>query len=371
VHTRNFPGGCAIALLLVSMTACKPDAPPRSPTVAVRVAPVEVTSAPVMLTSNGVVEPLQSVAVAAQVSGTLMDVLFTEGETVQAGQVLFRIDPRPFQAALAQAEATLARDLAQAGNAMRDAERYRDLAQKDYVTKSQADQQISAAVAARATVSADSAAVDAARVNLSYATIRAPITGRTGSLLIRRGNLVSPGAGPIVVINQLHPIAVRFPLTQQEFSVLRRRAAQGPVPIRVTTGDSVPIGELGELAFINNAVDSLTGTVTAKAKFANAAGQLWPGEYVGVNVELENEQALTIPAPAVTNGQDGTFVYVVGADKKAKVQPVEIGRVSDERAVVLQGLTAGQMVVIDGQSRLTPGATVEVAGSTQPPGGRP
>ena len=363
----------AVLSAVVIVSSCKKEEAPRSPTVPVRLAKAELSIAPVIITSNGVVEPLQSVAVQAQVSGTLLDVAFTEGQDVQAGQVLFRIDPRPFRAALAQAEAALARDLAQAGNAIRDAARYSDLAAKDYVTKSQADQQSAQAVAARATVSADSAAVEAARVNLSYATIRAPIAGRTGGLLIRRGNLVSPGAGPLVVINQLHPIMVRFTITQRDFAALQRRAAQGRVPIRLTAGDSVPIGEVGELAFIDNAVDSLTGTVTAKARFQNASSVLWPGEYVNVRAELEAQQALTIPAIAVQTGAEGTYVYVVGADKKAQVVRVVVGHQFENVVVIESGLKAGDMVVIDGQSRLTPGAKVEVSAAragTPSPAGR-
>jgi multidrug efflux system membrane fusion protein len=327
----------------------------------VRVAKAETMIAPVVISSNGVVEPLQSVAVQAQVSGTLLDVTFAEGQDVAAGQILFRIDPRPFRAALSQAEAALARDFAQAGNAIRDAARYSDLAAKDYVTKSQADQQNAQAAAARATLSADSATVEAARVNLSYATIRAPISGRTGSLLIRRGNIVSPSAGPLVVINQLHPILVRFTVTQRDFATLQTRSAAGAIPIRLTAGDSVPIAETGELAFIDNAVDSLTGTVTAKARFQNAGSILWPGEYVNVKAELESRPALTVPAVAVQTGAEGTYVYVIDAEKKAQVRKVVVGHQFDNRVVVESGLTAGELVVTDGQSRLTPGSKVEIS----------
>jgi membrane fusion protein, multidrug efflux system len=371
---QRSPGTIAGLFLIAVVVGCKKEEPTRMPSVAVRVAPAEMTTAPITIVSNGVVEPLQSVAVTAQVSGALVGVAFTEGQDVVAGQVLFQIDPRPFRAALAQAQAALARDMAQAGNAARDASRYSDLAQKDYVTKSQADQQMSNAAAARAQVTADSAAVEAARVNLSYATIRAPITGRTGSLLIRQGNLVNPGAGPLVVINQLRPIMVRFTLNQRDFGALQRRAAQGKVPIRLTSGDSVPIGETGELAFIDNAVDSLTGTVTAKARFLNTTGQLWPGQYVTASVELENMQAVTVPAAAIATGQDGPFVYVIGADKKATVQKVVTGRTTGDRIVIESGVTAGQSVVIDGQSRLMPGAKVEIATGGRgrgAPGGAP
>jgi multidrug efflux system membrane fusion protein len=255
---------------------------------------------------------------------------------------------------------------------MRDAARYSDLAKKDYVTKSQADQQNAMAVAAGATVTSDSAAVEAARVNLSYATIRAPISGRTGSLLIRKGNLVGPGAGPLVVINQLRPILVRFTITQRDFPALQRRAAAGPVPVRLVAGDSVPVAEVGELAFIDNKVDSLTGTVTAKARFQNAPNLLWPGEYVTAIVELQMVNATAVPSVAVQSGQSGTYVYVVGSDKAAQVRPITIGPVIGDRTVILTGLKAGETVVVDGQSRLTPGAnvTISVPGNGTAPGGR-
>jgi multidrug efflux system membrane fusion protein len=362
-HTIRF-ARVLIALSAVApmaLAGCAKDAPPRAATVPVRVAKAETMNAPVVIASNGVVEPLQSVAVQAQVSGTLLDVLFAEGQDVTAGQVLYRIDPRPLREALAHAEAALARDFAQAGNAIRDAARYNDLAAKDYVTKSQADQQNAQAAAARATLSADSAAVDAARVNLSYATIRAPISGRTGSWLIRRGNIVSPNAGPLVVINQLHPILVRFTVTQRDFATLQTRSARGTVPVRLTAGDSVPIGETGELAFIDNAVDSLTGTVTAKAKFRNSGSILWPGEYVNVKVELESRPALTVPAVAVQTGADGPYVYLIDSEKKAQVRKVVPGHQFADRVVIETGLAAGDVVVTDGQSRLTPGAKVEIS----------
>src|SRR5690348_5501312 len=190
----------------IVVAACSKPPEQRTPPVPVQVAPVTHIAAPLTISANGVVEPLQTVAVQAQVGGTLESVGFREGDDVQVGQVLFRIDPRPFEAALRQAQATLARDDAQMQNAQRDAERYKALAEKDYVTKSQADQASSAAVSLRATVVADSANVDNAKLNLGYTTIRAPIAGRTRRLLVRPGNLVRPNADPLVVINQLRPI---------------------------------------------------------------------------------------------------------------------------------------------------------------------
>lgn len=342
------------------VAGCKSKAPDRTATVPVQVAAAIRVDAPSLVGSNGVVEPVQTVSVEAQVGGTLTEVSFAEGDDVTEGQVLFRIDPRPFAAALRQAEAALARDRAQATSAQRDAERYRALVSKDYVTKSQADQADAQAAALAATVQADSAAVEQARVNLGYTTIRAPIAGRTGSLLVRRGNLVKPSAGPLVVINQLHPILVRFPVTQRDFLALRRRVTAGPVPVRVAAADSVAVAEPGALSFLDNAVDSLTGTVTAKARFANATNALWPGEYVRVTVQLDVKSgAIAVPSSAVLNGQEGTYVFVVDADRSAHVRAVNVGPAVGVLTVIERGIAAGERVVVDGQSRLVPGAKVD------------
>jgi len=358
----KFSYGFSTALITAAVAAAGCSKPPvqRTPTVPVQVATATKIDAPVTIVANGSVEPLQTVAVEAQVGGTLDAVDFREGDDVQAGQVLFHIDARPFQAALRQAQATLARDEAQAANAQRDADRYKALVEKDYVTKSQADQAASAALSTRATVIADSAAVDNARLNLNYTTIRAPISGRTGRLLVRQGNVVRPNAEPLVVINQLRPITVRFPVAQHDFPGLQRRAAAGPVPVHVVTADSGEVGEVGTLDFLDNAVDSLTGTVTAKAKFANQGNQLWPGEYVRVNVELSVQQgALAIPTRALLAGQNGSYVFVVGADKVAKVRQVATGRAVGDLTTIDKGLELGERVVVDGQSRLTPDAKVD------------
>ena len=369
--TRWFVAAAAAAL---SVTACSKTPEHQEPPVPVQVAAATRISAPVTMESNGVVEPMQTVAIEAQVGGSLETVAFNEGDEVQAGQVLFELDPRPFEAALRQAEAALARDQAQAQNAQRDADRYKALVEKDYVTKSQADQAQAAAVALQATVQSDKAAVDNAHLNLSYATIRAPISGRTGRLLVRRGNLVKANAEPLVVINQLHPITVRFTVLQHDFPALQRRAARGEIPVRVVTPDSGRVAEAGTLAFLDNAVDSLTGTVTAKARFQNQGGVLWPGEYVRVVVELEVQpDVVAIPTRAVVAGQEGNYVFVVGSDKVAKLRPISVGRSvgSGELTTIDKGLQAGEQVVVDGQSRLTPNARVDVKTAPTAQGARP
>src|SRR3954470_7217730 len=221
----------------------------QTPSVPVEVAPAVQISAPVELSANGIVEPLQTVHVQAQVGGLIQSVNFREGDAVSRGQVLFRLDPRPFENALRQAQAALARDAAQAANAARDADRYKALVAKDYVTRTQADQVEANAASLRATLVSDSAAVETARLNLAYATITAPIAGKTGSLLVREGNLVKPGGEPLVKINQLQPILVRFPVVQKDFAALR---AHDPKSVQVTAArnDGTPSGDVGALSFI-------------------------------------------------------------------------------------------------------------------------
>src|SRR5438067_11987426 len=353
---------------LILAASCGGKQPERSPTVPVSITPAVRIDAPAVVAANGVVEPVQTVAVEAQVGGILTEVSFQEGGDVSEGQVLFRIDPRPFEAALRQAEAVLARDRAQAQSAQRDAERYKALVAKDYVTQSQAEQAQAQAASMLATLQSDSAAVENARLNLGYTTIRAPIGGRTGSLLVRRGNLVKPNGGPLVVINELQPILVRFPVTARDFLALRRRVTSGGlVPVRVTASDSTVLPEQGSLSFLDNAVDSLTGMVTAKARFTNSSRALWPGEYVRVAVQLDvRSGAIAVPTTAVLNGQEGTYVYVVDGDRNAHVRTVSVGQAVGDLTVIEHGVAVGEHVVVDGQSRLVPGAKVDAKEQATP-----
>jgi multidrug efflux system membrane fusion protein len=363
----------ALPLLAAVAAGCGKPPADHHLDIPVRVATVARITAPYTITSNGVVEPLQTVSVEAQVSGILDSVGFQEGDEVRAGQVLFHIDPRPFQATLRQAEGALARDAAQAESAERDAQRYRALVAKDYVTKSQADQAEATASALRATLQTDSASVESARLNLAYCTIRAPIDGRTGSLLVRRGNLVKAEGGALVVINQIHPILVRFPVSQQDFLALQRRSAEAHLAVRVQTADSLALAEAGTLTFLDNAVDSLTGTVTSKARFENAARALWPGEYVRVTVMLGSQaDAIAVPSSAVVTGQNGEYVYLVDASQKAQLRNVRVNRNFGVLTVIDSGLVGGETVVTDGQSRLVPGSPVDVisGGAATPKAGR-
>ncbi|MFL5562531.1 MAG: efflux RND transporter periplasmic adaptor subunit [Gemmatimonadaceae bacterium] len=351
------------AAVLFTVAACSKEEPKRqAPSVPVRVATAQRLDAPITITASGVVEPVQTVNVEAQTSGSVLEVAFRQGDYVHKGQVLFRLDPRPLQGVVEQARAVLARDQAQATASQHDAERYTSLAAKGYVTQSQAEQMQATAAAQAATVTADRAALQNAEVTLGYATIRAPIDGRTGALLVRQGNLVSPGSGPLVVINQLRPIEIRFPVLPQDFQLLSARGGGVGVPVTATSSDSGTVSENGELTFLDNAVDSLTGTVTGRARFANASSHLWPGQLVFLSVQAGVQRnVLAVPTPAVQIGQQGTYVYVVDPQKMtAQTRNVSTGRNLGDLTIVTMGLVAGEQVVTDGQSRLNPGSHVTI-----------
>jgi membrane fusion protein, multidrug efflux system len=357
---------CVTLVLLVGVGACSKPAAPTKPPVAVTVANSTVGDAPYIVAANGVVEPLQSVAVQSQVGGVLTRVHFKEGDEVSQGQLLFSIDARPYDAALKQAQAMLARDIAQAENAKRDAERFAALVVKDFVTKSQADQAAANATALSAVVDADRATVSAQRFNLDNATIRAPISGKTGSLLVREGNLVRPGSAPaLVVINQIRPILVRFAVPDREFPQVQRYAKGKTLPTRAIHSNGDGSAVLGSLSFVDNGVDSTTGTVTLKARFDNADRQLWPGQFVRVELQLFSDPAaVLVPATAVQTSQTGTFVFTIDEKGKAVMRPVTAGRVVGDLVVIEQGLKVGERVVTDGQGKLAPGSKVAIKDPT-------
>ncbi len=353
----------AVAVFIVSAIACSKAAPPRTPKVPVVVATARRAAVPYTLSTNGVVEPMQTAAVEAQVGGILKSVMFTEGQDVSAGQVLFEIDARPYIAVLDQVRGQLARDQAQAANATRDAARYASLVEKDYVTRSQADQAAATAASAAATVGADRAAVERAQLDVSNCSIRAPISGRTGSLLVRKGNLVKANAStPMVVVNQIHPILVRFSIPQSELPDIQRYFGAGrALSVSATLSEGARAALSGTLAFVDNTVDSATGTVLLKARFDNADGTLWPGQFVTVALRLYVEpDALTVPSEAVMAGQQGSYVFTVDSAGSAKQQPVKVARTVDTLTVIASGLAEGDRVIIDGQSRLTTGAKVVI-----------
>jgi multidrug efflux system membrane fusion protein len=363
--TRCLECGMLAAAMLLTGCSGKKSAPP--PTVPVITDRVVVQPEPLSLNAVGSVEPIETVAVKAQVGGVINRVGFSEGQDVRTGQPLFQIDPRSFQAALDAAMAQLAKDRAQAENAEIEAGRYAELVKKDYVTQEQYDAVRTQAEVFQSAVRVDEAAVEQAKLNLEYASIAAPISGRTGSLFVKRGNVIRANDATLVVINQMHPIRVRFAIPENQLPLVQKYAARNEPEVHVKTSRNGSLSEAkGRLRFLDNEVDSNSGTVTLKAEFANTDGSLWPGQFVDVELILVVEpNALTVPAGAVVMGQDGTFVFVVGADMKAEKRPVKVNRTLNNTSVIDAGLKEGETVVTDGQMRLVPGAKVEVK-SSQP-----
>jgi multidrug efflux system membrane fusion protein len=351
------------ALVMSALVGCSRQGAGGASKVPVTVAHAEQRAVPFEIPATGTAEPVQTVSVQSQVTGVLIHVTFHEGDDVTAGQVLFEIDPRPFQAALDQANAMLARDQAQAQAAQLDAQRYAELVKRDYVTKSDYDAKRAAADALQATLRADSAAVANAALNLEWATIRAPIAGRTGRLLVREGNLVrAQNPDPLVVINQIHPILVRFAVPEQHLASIQRYRRNRP-PVLVSPSKTDTVFTEGVLSFVDNNVDTTTGTVLLKAEFPNRDNALWPGEFLTVRLRLYVEDsAVVVPSQAVMTGQQGTYLFVVNQDGTARSQPVTVERTAGAYAVIGQGVRAGEEVVTDGQIRLVSGAAVEVKG---------
>lgn len=354
-----------LLVFAVGAGACSKAKPPRNPSTPVTVTAVKRATIPYVVSTNGTVEPMQTVSVEAQVGGILQRVAFSEGQEVSAGAVLFQIDPRPYVATLNQARAQAARDQATAANAARDAARYEALVQQGYVTRSQADQAQATAVSAAATVEADRAMVAKAQVDVNNCTIRAPITGRTGSLLVRQGNLVKANTDlPLVVINQIQPVLVRFTVPQSQLPDIQRYYhGENTLVVHATPSEGSAATLDGTLSFVDNNVDANSGTVLLKAKFANPAGTLWPGQFVNVALQLYvDANALTVPAVAVLTSQNGNYVFTAEANRTAKQHPVIVARTVDSVAVIKSGLTDGQQVIVTGQSRLTAGSKITIKG---------
>jgi multidrug efflux system membrane fusion protein len=347
-------------------------AAPAVETVPVEAAKVERRSVPVEVRAIGHVETLATVAVKARVGGEVTQVAFREGQDVRPGDLLFVIDRRPYEAAVAEAKARLERDRALAKNAEESAARYAELVKKDFVTPQQYDEMRANAAAALATVRADEAAVQSAELDLSYCRITSPIAGRTGSILVHGGNMLKQGDDrTLVTINQIRPIAVSFTVPESSLEAIRAQYRAGrKLDVTVSASESsaepesaAPANavETGELTFVDNAVDSATGTIRLKATFANASGTLWPGQFVNAVLRLSTDpDALVIPAQALQTGQQGSFVFVVKKDLTVEPRSVTVARTQGALAVIAKGLEPEERVVTDGQLRLAPGSKVEI-----------
>ena len=323
---------------------------------------------PVDLRAIGNVEPIASVAIKAQVSGELIDVSFSEGQDVKKGDLLFTIQPRLYATQLAQAEANLARDRTQAANAKREMARVEELSRKNVASREEMDRARAASEALDATVRADEAQVLIAQTQLGYTTIESPIDGRTGSIWVRQGNLIrNTSDDPLTTVVQLSPIYVAFSVPEQYLEQVRKGMADRKMMVTARSAQGgKPLGE-GELTFIENTVDATTGTVLLKATFKNEDRALWPGAFVDVVLHLDVEHGATVvPAPAVTVGQRGSQVYVVKPDGTAELRAVQTGRSVAQETVILDGVKAGEKVVINGQSRLLPGSKVIEKGAAAP-----
>jgi multidrug efflux pump subunit AcrA (membrane-fusion protein) len=467
-HRRASLLSFAVALLVpVTFAACKKAAPPQQrPLAAVSVAVARRATVPYVIEANGIVTPMQSVSVTPQVDGIIMSVDFQEGEEVRSGQPLFHIDSRPYQNAFDQAVAVLARDSANFAHAQTEADRYSKLLAQRVITPQEAGTQITTAQTAEATMRADRAAVANAKFNLDNTVIRAPISGKTGSLLVKRGNLVrSGGAAPLVVINQVRPIYVRFSVPSSQLPIVLQYGARGGLPVAAVPGgiaaptpsidslaaaamaqpsdaigqqanggsggsggnggngggrrggrrdgnaesggpsDVASNGEAGgrrggrgpgaggngeygqrgrsqngaapvqqattfsqsmtgKLSFIDNAVDTATGTVQLKATFDNSTGRLWAGQFATTSLHLyDQENALVVPQQAIVTGQRGSYVYVVDQADTARQRAVIVERTADGLAIIASGIHDGDRVVTEGQSRLTPDAPVRLRGA--------
>lgn len=334
---------------------------PQNQAVPVTVAPVVQKSMPLTIDQIGTVIAASTVAVRSQITGELKSVNFKEGDDVQQGQVLLTLDKRPLEAALQQAQATLDRDLAQAANAKAQAVRYQDLLKRGIATREQVDQIVSQAAALDATVSADRAAVESAKVQLDYATITSPISGRTGLLQVHVGNLVRANdTNPIITINKITPVYVSFAVPESQLPELKRYMARGALPVTAEAPDDDKASK-GRITFIDNAVDQTTGTIKVKGTFPNEDKRLWPGQFVNVSVTLTSDPtAIVVPSLAVQNGQQGQYVFVVKPDQTVELRTVKVARGNGDESVIQSGLKPGETVVTDGQLRLTPGTRVSV-----------
>lgn len=328
------------------------------PPVPVVLRAVEIRSAPERFSTIGAAAPMATVALKSRIDSVVEAVHFTEGQEVKAGELLFTLDDRALRAQLAQAEANLERDRAQLEKAQGDVRRYTELVRRDAVARQQFDAAIAAAAALEATVKANEAAIQSAKVALGFTRLYAPMNGRTGAVSAKPGASVRPAdSAPLVTLTQLRPINVAFNVPERYLSQIRQALAAGPVTVEASTAGDPGMVEQGRLVFIDSQVDPLSGTILAKAEFANQQTRLWPGQFVDVSVILRvDEGVVAAPAEAVLMGQDGRFAYVAGPDGKAEARKVTVSRIADGWAVIADGLKAGEKVVVDGQSRLTPGA---------------
>jgi multidrug efflux system membrane fusion protein len=355
-------GLVGLAFVLLALPGCAKEEARRGGRVPILVATVESRRVPNEIEATGTVEASQSAALTARVGGAISRIAFVEGQDVRAGQVLFQIDPRPFDAAVERAAGVLARDRAQVAVAKLELDRAEALVERGVISKAELDTKRSAYEALAATARADAALLSAARLDRSYATVRSPISGRAGDFALDVGEMVRVGdATPLVTVHRVSPIHVRFTVPQDQLPALRRRDGTRMEVDVLPASSTDSTWQTGKLVFVDNAVDAATGTLLLKAEFDNPGGALWPGEFVRVRLRLDEEDgAVVVPAVAVTQAQQGSFAYVVKADTTVEARPIQVARTWRDLAVISNGVAVGEVVVTDGQLRLSDGARAAI-----------
>ena len=359
IGTALAAGACAKSEAQPQQQGSAPAAMP------VTVGPVVRKNMPLDASVVGTVEAYSTVSVRAQITGELTAVHFQQGDDVQAGQELFALDRRPLETALLQAQANLERDTAEAANAKAIMQRYDQLVERGIVAKEQRDNARTIVARLEATLASDRASVENAKVQLQYATIHAPISGRTGALMVNAGNLVRANdQAPLVTINQVTPIYVSFSFPEALLADLRRYMARGTLRVEARPSSGDDHLAVGDITFVDNAVDLSTGTIKVKGTFPNSDRVLWPGQFVNVVVRLATEAAaIVVPTVAVQTGPDGSYVYLVKPDQTVEMRPVTVARVSGAETLIKDGVTEGDTVVTDGHLRLVPGSRITVKGA--------
>ena len=342
--------------------ASQNSGPASAAAVPVKAGTAEARDMPVFVRGIGSVQAFNTVTIKSRVDGQVMKVDFTEGQEVKAGDLLFEIDPRPLQAALAQATANKQKDEAQLVSATADLDRTTQLLRKEFQTRQTFDQQKAQVGQLQASIKADQAQIDAAQLNLDYASIRSPIDGRTGARLVDVGNIVHAVDNTgLVTITQLRPIFVSFTVPQQQLDTIRERQSAGPLEARALTQDDQKQLAVGKLTLIDNQVDQATGTLHMKAQFDNTDAALWPGEFVNVRLVASIEKnAVTVPARAVQQGPNGSYLFAIKPDDTVEMRIVEVSQTDQGLAVIKKGLQAGERIVVDGQFRLDQGTKVAI-----------
>lgn len=340
----------------------------RKPAVSVTVEPAAEKDVPVQVRAIGNVQAYKTVTIKAQVDGAITTEHFIEGQKVGKGELIFTIDPRPFEAKLKQAEANLAKERTQFQNARKDVERYAAVVKKGFVSEEKYDQVVAEAAALEAAVRADEAAVESARLELKYCSIVSPIDGYVGEIKVNQGNVVKANDNekPLVIINQTSPIYVSFAVPEQNLPAIRKYTAKEKLQVQVMVPGEDDDPSRGELTFVDNTVDAATGTILLKATFSNEDRRLWPGQFVNVLLTLATERGVVVvPSKAVQSGQQGEFVFVVKPDSTVEYRQVSVGRLLGDETVIAKGVATGEKVVTDGHLRLAQGSPVKVVGESK------